>query len=473
MNDSLAEEVVMVQNAWARFVGSCGWVSLGTVTFSTGFARMITENKADTAWVERIAARFERAGGTGVLNTDLNSAAQSTVLDIAAEQRFKDLLNGKLSPADAAEYWASLGLTDSDVKLLPPETLLKLASMSGLPAWAQDAAGQEFIDYALKHPSTAYDLMGFAQEVFVDPTSGVETTVGVGGGVTLADFITQLEGIKGELTNAKNRAAYLNGGAGDTVQLVDFGNHDGVLAAGISIGDLDTASNIGVNVSGMNSSVQDMGNGNQAAQELHQAAWDKDNTASYAVVNWVGYRSPKMGEVRSMDRADSGAERLLSFLNGVNASRLESGADPQQFNVYAHSYGSTTAAEALKKIDRGIIDRFVTYGSAGLKNGTTLKEINVGNVYSTHAKGDDIAGFGKGGQKSVDPREIGAVVFSSENAIAADGTELKRTTMHSMYREKDEWTVSNMWAGSVGYLSHGSTSLDRTANLLVNGTAKH
>ncbi len=470
MNGVLSAEVVSVQNAWARFAGSCSWVSFGTVTFGAGFARMMSENTADAAWIERVAARFERAGG-GVLNSSLNTAAKSTVLELAAQQRFTELLAGRLSPADAAEFWASLGLTASDVRLLPPETLLQLASMPGLPAWAQDAAGREFIEYALMHPGVAYEMMGFAQMEFVDPSTGVQTTVGVGGGVTLADFVTQLQGIKDELTAAKNRSADLNGGAGDVVQLVDFGSHDGVLAAGISIGDLDTASNIGVNVSGMDSSVKDMGNGNQAAHELHQAAYDRSPIGTFAVVNWVGYRSPTMGEVHSMDRADSGAGRLLSFLNGMNASRLEQGATPEQFNVYAHSYGSTTAAEALKRIDAGIVDRLVTYGSAGLKSGTTLSEIHVGKVYSTHANGDGVAKFGQHGQKPVDPRDIGAQKFSSENAIAADGTALKRTTMHSMYREKDEWTFSNMWAGSVGYLSRGSTSLDRMANLLVNGTA--
>lgn len=460
MNNRLETEVVAVQNAWAGFVGACSWVSFDTVSFATGFGRMVSENKADAMWVERIADQFEKAGGGGVLNSELNKAHKSTVLDIASEKKFKDLLNGKLSPEEVAEYWGSLGLTAKNVESLPPETLLKLASMSGLPAWAQDAAGQEFVDYALKHPESAYNMMGF-NNPDTDP-------------ISLKDFKTQLAGIKTEINDATKRTKRLNGGTGDVVQLVDFGNHDGVLAAGISIGDLDTATNIGVNVSGMNSSVEDMTNGDKAAHELHKAAYRKDPGSSYAVVNWVGYRSPGESDVFGMGHANSGSGRLVDFLNGINASRTEGGNSPQQFNVYAHSYGSTTAAQALKSGDLHFkVDRLVTYGSAGLENDTTIDEIKVGaeKVYSTHADGDWWAKKGQLGEKGVNPIDIGAIEFSSAESVAADGkTKLKATTMHNMYSEEDRPTFWNK-DGTVGYLSPGSTSLDRMANLLVNGTA--
>ena len=472
MNTSLEAEVVRLQNAWAAFTASCGWVPLGAVTFDTGFARMVTENQGDATWIETIAAAFDKAGGTGVLNTRLNTAAQSTILLVAGSDDFADLLDGNLSPADAAEYWASLGLTPADVKHLPPESLLQLASMPGLPAWAQDAAGREFINYALDHPGPAYDMMGFAEVVYVDPHTGMQPAVGVDGGITRKEFGTQIQVLKDELARVEVDATLLNGGDGDSVQLVDFGNHDGVVVAGISTGDLDTATNVGVNVSGMNSGVDDMENGGMAAHDLHNAAWLKDDSASYAVVNWVGYRSPGVTDVHNMDRADAGGERLLDFLNGVNASRQERGADPQQFNVFAHSYGSTTAAEALKNIDPGIINTFVTYGSAGLKNGTTLDEIQADNIYSTHAKGDNLAKIGQAGQKAVNPLDIGAEEFSSEASFSDTGEDLNRTTMHSMYAEEDKWTFSNMWAGTVGYFSPKSTSLDQMAHMLATGKAR-
>jgi len=243
--------------------------------------------------------------------------------------------------------------------------------------------------------------------------------------------------------------------------------------AAISTGDLDTASNIGVNVSGMHSNVSDMATGNEAAQEMYRTAQAERTDASYAVVNWIGYRSPTtVEEVTSMPRADSGAKELAGFLDGINANRAVRGNPPRQFNVYAHSYGSTVAIEALKQIGF-TIDLVATYGSAGVKNGTTLDEIHAGRVYATHADGDDIANKGKHGGKSLDPRDIeGVRRFSSEAQVDDKGGSLNRTTMHSMYVAEDEWSFANMWAGTVGYLSPQATAQDRMSHMLARGTAK-
>lgn len=464
MNDRLESEVVATQNAWVGFTGSCSWVPLGTVSFAAGFGRMVTESHADATWIERVAAQFEKAGGGSLSNTALNTAAVSAVFDVADSAAFGRLLDGKLSPAKAAEYWNALGLTAAEVRLLPPEVLLRLASADGLPAWAQDAASREFLAFALKKPEKAYALMGFTPPEYAFGPDG--SYVRTGTGLSLGEFTEQLQAMKGALSKAEKDAERLP--EYPVIQLLGLGSHDVFLVAGISIGDLDTASNVGVNVSGMFSNAGDMEGGNKAAQELYKSARKTNKAASFAVVNWIGYRSPNIGEVRGMERAEAGGARLAGFLNGINASRQETGIPVTQFNVYAHSYGSTVAVEAVKTIDFDM-DSLVTYGSAGVKNGTTMDQLHAGAMYATHASGDNIAKLGQGGPKSLDPLEMeGVTRFSAETSVAADGTVLKGTTMHDMYREEDTWSPIN-WDGTVGYLSRDSTAVDRMGSLLGTG----
>ncbi|MGJ4844641.1 alpha/beta hydrolase [Leifsonia sp. Le1] len=434
------------------------------MTFTGGFERMLAENHADATWIERVAAQFEKAGGGTLSHTVLNKAARSTVLDVAKGTAFQNFLNGNLSPAEAAAYWNSLGLDVDEIRLLPPETLLRLSSLPGLPAAAQDAASREFLKYALKHPEDAYRMMGFANPwkypLYGSPFRTSED-------LDIQQFTDQLHAIDNALKKADKDATQLPGNP--VVQLIGLGSHDGALVAAISFGDLETASHVGVNVSGMYSGVGDMENGNEAAAQLYRSAHGKNKSESFAVVNWIGYRSPTVNDVHGMDRAESGGEQLADFLNGIHASRHQSGVPIEQFNVYAHSYGSTVAVEALKHLDFDI-DVLATYGSAGVKNGTTTDQLHAKDVLATHADGDPIAKLGQRGGKKLDPRNIpGVKEFSAEDSVSADGGKLKRTTMHDMYREDDDHSPWNLWAGTVGYLSPDATAHDYLARMLANG----
>lgn len=109
------------------------------------------------------------------------------------------------------------------------------------------------------------------------------------------------------------------------VQMLGFGNHDGAITTAISFGDIDTASNIGVNVPGIGSTVDGIGNALGGAKELFRAADDANPGATYAMVTWYGYRTPGKppgdNGVWSMGRADAGATELADFLDGVHAFR--------------------------------------------------------------------------------------------------------------------------------------------------------
>ncbi|MFF8817433.1 alpha/beta hydrolase [Leucobacter sp. NPDC015123] len=468
----LEQHIVAVQNAWASFVASCSWLRFGTMSFVSGFPRMVSENTADATWIGRIADQFARAGGGSLSDARLDLLARATALDVAESARFKQLLDGALSPAEAAEYWNSLGLSPADVRLLPPEALLALASLSGLPAWAKDAASREFLEYALENPKIAYELMGFTDPLRTANSRHPSLNGAADGfaNVSYSEFVSQLKAINDALGEADEDAKGAPGHP--VVQLVGLGSHDGALVAGISLGNLDVASNVGVLASGMGSDVGDMFNGNKAAQALYEDAFRKSDTDSFAVVNWIGYRSPKtVGQVRDLGHADSGARELASFLNGISASRGEYGNPSEQLAVFAHSYGSTVAVQALKQTSFEV-GALVTLGSAGVADGTTAGQINATQKYAVHASGDNLAWMGKGGGKGLDPRDIaGFDTLSAEPSEGPGGVPLKATTMHNLYVEEDSWSPLNL-SGTVGYLSVGSTALSESGAVLAGTMEK-
>ena len=359
-----------------------------------------------------------------------------------AHPLLQDVLSGRYTPEQVAQKWKALGLTDEEVEQLPIEVKFVLAKSDGVPFRVQDAASRAALEYALLNPLAAQRMLGLTSDM------------------SLSAFEAQLKSLDAALTEAGKSAGNMPNKP--TVQLVGFGSHDGAVTAGISLGNLDNASHVAINVSGMNSNVEGIGNGVGGAQTLFTETRKADPTANPAIVTWIGYRSPNMIEVFAGDRAAAGAVPLASFIDGVNAVRGSSGNSMQSFTVLAHSYGSTTAAEALK-ISRTRVDSFVTYGSAGLEGDTTVDLLHADNMYSTMAGGDQTAGVGLKGSGRIDPIGIpGVDEFSSGNDNGG-----KRVTMHSMFAEEGEWSLVN-WS-KIGYLSAGTESAESMGKIIAGG----
>ncbi|GAA2185401.1 hypothetical protein GCM10009786_01600 [Leucobacter alluvii] len=366
-------------------------------------------------------------------------ASPTTDRDLAIEA----LTSATLSVNQNATVWEGLDLTPQEVRDLPMKDLFALANVDGLPAWARDIASRKALDYALSQPATAYGLMGFTGE-----------------DMSQDEFVEQVTALKASLEKAESNRFRLRGKP--PVQMLGFDNHDGALTTAISFGDLDTASNVGANVPGMGAKADDLDSALRGAQELFRVANEENSSTSYAVVTWLGYRTPGMPPdtgVLGMDRANAGAPNLARFLDGIHALRSRESSDElDRLVVFAHSYGSTTAGQALK-LTTNDVDAFVTYGSAGLAPGTALEELHAADVFSTKARGDNVAGLGYSGNDRVDPRAIGAQEFD------ADSGE-KRVTAHDMFSEDAPWSVWN-WGGDVGYLSIGTSTLEFMGRSLV------
>lgn len=437
-NAAAADSFARVRTVWSAFLAACPWARIETATFLGGFEKYLIENTTDTQWLEQIAEAFERAGGQGPLSDlalEVATAAATAAGWPAALQR---LLAPGLSVTQIKAAWTELGFTNAEIKALPLVVQYRLANLNGLPAAPRDVASRAVLAAAIKDPQQVHQLMGLT-----------------GTGLSLTDFTTQIEKLQQGLAKADSDALKLPESEGNRIaQMLGFGVQDEALIAAVSLGDLDTAATVAVNVQGAGSSIADMPGRVQAANDLFNAAYYL-KPGSFAVVSWLGYRSPALPDVGSTDPARTGATNLANFLDGINTSRTE---PPTQFTVLGHSYGSTTVAEALQWTTTPV-DAFISYGSVGFTNDTKLEDLNVQNLYATEAKQDNIAMWGRNltlwGRTN--PRDIpGVQEFSSE---AGDGT--KAVTGHNMTGDGKN---------DIGYLSPDSTSLNNIARIVANGT---
>jgi hypothetical protein len=269
------------------------------------------------------------------------------------------------------------------------------------------------------------------------------------GAVSLEEFTRQVVALRDGLERADQSATRLAPPSARVAQLVGFGVSNGALVAAVSLGDVDTASNVTVNVPGATTTLGSAGEKVRAAQGLLSSAARRDPKSSFAVVSWIGYRAPAFPEVPGQGRASAGGVNLASFLDGFLDSRT--GRPPRSTAVLGHSYGSTTAAEALAQT-RHRIGVFVTYGSVGFTDTTKPEHLNVDHVFATEGREDHVALFGRIGR--TDPRDIpGVGVFSSE---AGPGS--KAVTGHDMYPEH-----------GVGYLSPDATCHRHIAEIIATG----
>lgn len=142
--------------------------------------------------------------------------------------------------------------------------------------------------------------------------------------------------------------------------------------AAVVLGDLASADYVSYMVPGMFFTVDNqMVDWTVISQDLYdeQRQWverlgstDRDLAdASVAVVSWIGYETPGILDIASLDLAKVGAKFISSSVHGVQATRT--GNEPY-VTLMTHSYGSTATLMALHEgaVD---VDSLVIIGSPG------------------------------------------------------------------------------------------------------------
>src|SRR5699024_2239339 len=234
--------------------------------------------------------------------------------------------------------------------------------------------------------------------------------------------------------------------------------------AAFAYGDLDNATKINILVPGMNSDVTGMHSWGTTARDIN------DDVPGSATVTWFGYDSPNTTEEPGMSRAEDGAAALGDFLDGVDSL-----SPSAQTNVVAHSYGSTTAAQAIGSEHGGHgVDKFITVGSAGLPDDDRVQQ-NLASgpqIYATTSPDDHLASLGRTAttSHSTVPSDLpGTVVFGSDGGVDASGDPLALTRGHGAHSGESGVLPWDDGQNS-GYLRDGTESFYNVKHILDTGS---
>ncbi|GAB3795453.1 hypothetical protein GCM10028798_04210 [Humibacter antri] len=164
--------------------------------------------------------------------------------------------------------------------------------------------------------------------------------------------------------------------------------------AAVAVGNPDTAMQVTFDVPGMGTYADDMQLWTQAAQNVYDEQGKAGAPANRSVIAWIGYVTPPPGIDAALGAyAARGAPRLVTALRGFKASR--GGAKKVDISIIAHSYGTTTAANALASARLGVF-AFVMLGSAGIEeNIKDARALHCERVYAGEAAGDTQAQWGR------------------------------------------------------------------------------
>lgn len=177
--------------------------------------------------------------------------------------------------------------------------------------------------------------------------------------------------------------------------LLQLDTHDAGKVA-IVLGDLDTADYVSYLMPGMFITV----GGNivewtETAARLYdeQVSWlsllaeagASDDAETVATVAWIGYQTPHLLNVGSLDLAYEGRDAIASAVDGLQTLR---GTDQPFISLLAHSYGSTAAMLALSGSTS--VDALAMIGSPGAPV-TNVDDLNVrGEIFVGEAAWDPI-----------------------------------------------------------------------------------
>ncbi|WP_172803291.1 alpha/beta hydrolase [Alloactinosynnema sp. L-07] len=223
--------------------------------------------------------------------------------------------------------------------------------------------------------------------------------------------------------------------------------------AAVAIGDVSTANHVAVFTPGMNSSVEgNMPGYDNDMNELRERTEDELDRAgrpneTVAVVTWLNYEPPTTDSIvdaagsLSDDRATDGANRLASFMEGVNAS---SRTDPH-LTALGHSYGSLTTGIALRDHPNTGVDEAVFFGSPGLGvDRASDLHIPQGHGYNMAALDDPVTHVGLTEHHGMAPYGMQDMnQMSTQDYTAPDGRNFDASSGHSEYlRGGDNYTTS-------------------------------
>jgi pimeloyl-ACP methyl ester carboxylesterase len=214
------------------------------------------------------------------------------------------------------------------------------------------------------------------------------------------------------------------------------------------IGDLDNASHVSVMVPGITNRMDNYDGIYRNGTALFRAA-DARQPGQTAVVTWLGYDTPQLGDSTLPDDAETAGPDLHSFRAGLN---LRPGAST---TLLAHSYGTLVSSKALQ--DGARFDRVVLMGSPGLgpdiHHARDLELPPGTEVFAMRAPGDPVS-YSQG--HGDDPADFDDLTRAATNVGTATDV-----SGHSSYYDQgggDPWSQSSESLKNLTRITLGDTA---------------
>lgn len=355
--------------------------------------------------------------------------------------------NLKLPPANAtekevAEWWSSLSDAEKDqmIKAHPQE----IGNLNGIDGTSRNKANRIYLDDATKREQKKLERL--KQRYGAHPSRRERQELEL-----VEERVKALHNVKDTI----DREEPWPDGDGIQRQLLSLDTSGKHVTAAVAQGNVDTADHVGVIVPGLYSNVAtNLGKYDDDAKVMGANVRKHSNGESVAMISYLGYEAPQnIAEVADIGYAQKGADKLAGFLNGLDASREAGPAGDAHISVAGHSFGSTTAGIALTKVNPGVVDDLIQFGSpgAGVQDVSEFKlEKGHAWVSATDIEQDRVQGMGDDLRFGKDPAKM-----PGYNHLSGDvGDKIDESQPYAFQKHG-------------GYFNEGSKALDDISKVIA------
>ena len=327
--------------------------------------------------------------------------------------------------ADVRSWWS--GVSDAKKTAMAAETPELVGNLEGLPYGVRDRANRASLTQA---------------------EGAIRSQLRAGVGRAAADELNRRLHMLEQVRDA------LRVGSSHNARTLVALNPAGEGTAVIVIGDVTTADYVDYVIPGMFSSIAGQLGGFTAGTDRivsDQQAWLKrlqpTDTPTVAAVAWIGYQTPNLSNVATLDLAEQGEAALTASIQGLRAVRA--GNQPY-LSILAHSYGSTTAMLALQRNDISV-DALAVFGSPGAP-AASVDQLHVAdrNVWVGAAQWDPVPETGLFGSQPTSA-SFGAHRFGVDGIVdPVTGKQLGDAVSHNDYFTAGSESLRNLELIGIG-----------------------
>jgi hypothetical protein len=351
-------------------------VPLAVDAWSVGFSSTVNPAAVPTRFLSTVpSARSILAqlpGMTGMaLLAQLGGLPEQTTATFLASHphAISELLAAPPAATDVSAWWDAMGVTQqAALKSAAPQLV---GNLDGVPVSARNTANRAWVAQTKKaleasDTSASGRAMADTSERQIQMLTSVQTVLGTKASVPARSLLS-----------------------------VD---PTGAGKAAVVLGNLATADYVTYLIPGMFFTVGgQVGDWTDDAARVYdeEVSWlsliGKDHpgeaTKTVAVVAWMGYETPNLTNIGSLDLADKGRDAIAHVVEGLQAQRA---GDEPYITLIAHSYGSTAALMALTEYNF-TVDALAVVGSPG-SAAQSVKDLHVrnGNVFVGEAAWDPV-----------------------------------------------------------------------------------